>query len=804
MLTIEEQVALLAGADMWTVPPAGDPPVGPLKMSDGPSGARGAEFTGGPPSVCFPCGTALGATWDPALVREVGAALGDETRAKGAHVLLGPTVNLHRHPLGGRNFECFSEDPFLSAALAAAYVEGVQSRGVAACPKHLVANDSEFERFTISSEVPERVLREVYLLPFEAALTRAGAWTVMSAYNRLGGVYCSEHPWLLTTLLRDDWGWDGVVVSDWFGTHSTEAALAAGLDIEMPGPPLHRGPKLLAAVKAGTADGGRVAESARRVELLADRTGARGGSVAEERYEDVPARHALARRAAAEAIVLLRNAPVDGAPVLPLAPGTLRRLAVLGPNADRLHAQGGGSAEVTPPYVVTPLEGLAAALGPGVSIEHVPGCAPATPAAPLDLRRVRTPDGAPGIRVRYFANRELAGDPVAERTVPRSDLSWLGGLVPEVDVEPGGWSARVDTRLRVTTGGRHHLHVRGPGRIRLTVDDVVALDEESEPPGGRRPPVAVELVEGEEHDIALDLVPPAEPPGLARLGLRLEDPDDAAQLDRAVAAASAADATVVVVGLDARHQTEGRDRTDFALPAPQVELIRRVAAVAPRTAVVVNAASPVDLEWADAVPAVVVLWAPGHEGGGALADVLLGAADPGGRLPTTFPRRLDDVASHRWWPGSDGRAEYGEGLLVGHRHHDANGSEPRYPFGHGLSYAAFEVGALTLEAAEVAPGEPVRAAVDVTNTADRPGTTVVQAYLADIDAPVPRPPRELKAFAKVRLAAGERRRVELTLSPRDLSYWDDGGWRADPGEFELLVGLSAADVRRRARFRLLP
>ena len=240
----DELVRPLSGADWWNVPASGE--VAAFRVSDGPSGVRGQRFVGGPPSVSFPCGAALGATWDVDLVARVGAVLAEEARAKGAHVLLGPTVNLQRTPLGGRHFECFSEDPVLTAGLAVAYVEGLQGAGVAACVKHLVANDQEHDRFEVSSEPDERTLREVSLLPFEHALRRAGAWSTMAAYNRLHGTHCSQHERLLTTILRDEWGWDGVVISDWFAVHATVEPALAGLDLEMPGPPLHWGPALAA------------------------------------------------------------------------------------------------------------------------------------------------------------------------------------------------------------------------------------------------------------------------------------------------------------------------------------------------------------------------------------------------------------------------------------------------------------------------------------------------------------------------------------------------------------------------------
>jgi len=817
-LSTEEAVSLLAGVDTWTVPAIERLGIGPLKMSDGPNGLRGAEFFGGPASVCFPCGTALASSWDVGLVRRVGEALGAEARAKGAHVHLAPTVNLHRSPLGGRNFECFSEDPHLSARMAVAYVTGVQSQGVASCVKHLVANDSEFERFTISSDVDERTLRELYLIPFEAALLEAGAWAVMSAYNRLNGTYCSENQWLLTDLLRDQWEWDGAVVSDWYGTHSTAEALVAGLDIEMPGPPAHRGPRLVRAAEDKAVDPGAVEEAVRRVLLLAARTGARSRlgqpapTLAPERFEDSAERSAVAREAAAAGIVLLRNEPVEGSPVLPLSgPGTI---AVLGPNADNLHVQGGGSAAVRPARVVTPLEGLTAALG-STTVLHEAGAPPAT-SSRIDPRRMRIPEGvdaevaepgAEGILLTYYRGSGFDGEVAGQRVSRRSNLAWLGGAVPRFDLAPGGWSARAATRLLVTMDGAHRLEVRGTGTVVVRIDgDLVHDDEAPEAHGGGAPPsdpslrsIEVDLSAG-EHLVEVDLVPPARPGGLLSCDIRIEEPPDQDRLARAVDAARQAEVAVVVVGVDGDIETEGHDRPDFSLPPAQVDLIRAVAAANPRTVVVVNVGSPVDMSWAEEVPAVVQLWCPGQEGGAALADVLTGRTDASGRLPTTIPLRLEDTPAHGHWPGSEGHAPYSEGVFIGYRHYQSRGLPVRFPFGHGLSYTTFSYGPLTGVPEQLAPGAGFQVAVEVTNTGARPGSEVVQLYIGDEEAALERPPRELKGFSRVHLAPGEKATVRFPVLPRDLAYWDpaESVWKADPGRFAVEVGASSADIRAAA------
>ena len=409
-LTLEEKVSLLAGEDWWHVNAIERLGIPALKVSDGPAGVRGAHISGGPASSSFPCGTALGATWDEQLIGEVGIALAAELRSKGATVILAPTVNLHRTPLAGRNFECYSEDPFLTARLSAAYNRGVQSQGMATTVKHFVGNDSEFERFTMSSEIPERALRELYLVPFESAV-EAGTLAIMTGYNKVYGTWCGENALLIETILRGEWGFDGLVMSDWFGTHTTADAANAGLDLEMPGPPVHRGNALIKAVEAGDVSAETLNERVRNVLRLNERTGVLDGKAPDptvERYDDDPSRIALLRRVASSAIVLLRN---DNA-VLPLDSNALKAVALIGPLAATASTQGGGSAGVLSPYVVSPLAGLQAALGDGVRIVHEKGAVLARGPQHFDPSTVEAPNGAPGLGVTYFAGGEPTGDPV--------------------------------------------------------------------------------------------------------------------------------------------------------------------------------------------------------------------------------------------------------------------------------------------------------------------------------------------------------------------------------------------------------
>ncbi len=795
-LTLDEKAQLAAGASLWRghdVPRLGLPA---LRVTDGPNGARGSHFGGGATAACFPCGSALAATWSPALIEAVGVALGEEARSKRAHVLLGPTVNMHRSPLGGRHFEGYSEDPHLAARTAAALVRGVQSRGVAACVKHFVANDSEFERMTISSELDARTLRELYLPPFEAAVREAGAWCVMSAYNGLNGPTCSANAELLIRILRDEWGFDGVVMSDWYGTKDTALSARNGLDLEMPGPPRFFGRELAAAVRRGEVDERALDEKARRLLRLLARTGALDEPAEPEPEQalDRVEHRSLARRVASEACVLLRNE--DG--VLPLRREGLRRLAVIGPNARRTTIQGGGSARVSPHYQTNVLEALRAALGSAVEVVFAEGC--------TNFRRLPVFEEV-ALELATFASPDLTGAPLTVRSVRRPDFTWLGSDAPV----PNGrlFSARLSGTWVPEVGGVHRFSLTCVGRARLLVDGAVVVDGWTAPePGdsyfgfGNAEVIGeIALAAGRPVELAIEHAKPAPGVGGLRVGhLARASGDPVAE---AAALARSADAAVVVIGLDAEWESEGGDRASLALPGRQDELVAAVCAAQPRTAVVVNAGAPVALPWADVAPAIVWAWYGGQEAGTALADVLLGVSDPGGRLPTTFPRRLEDVACHarrdpRVYPGRDGKVVYAEGVFSGYRHFDAQRIAPHFPFGHGLSYARFEYGPLAVERA----GDGAVARIEVRNAGERAGTEVVQLYLAALGGgSVPRPPQSLAAFAKVALAPGEAQTLTLCVEPRAFSVWDEAqrAWRREPGLYELRAGRSSRAIRSTAR-----
>jgi beta-glucosidase len=786
-LDLDERAALTAGDDNWNTMALVRNGVPAIRVTDGPVGARGQSFTT-VTAALFPCGSALGATFDPALVGRIGAALGEEARTKQAHVLLGPTLNLQRHPLGGRNFESYGEDPLLVSRLAVAFVRGVQAAGVGACLKHLVANDAEIERMTISADVEERVLREVYLRPFEAAVTEAEAWAVMASYNRINGIYACEHAWLLTDVLIGEWGFDGVVISDWFATHNTDATLLAGTHLEMPGPARHLGAAAADAVREGRVPADLVDDAARRVLRLADRVGGSTEASGPERAEDDPARWDLAVEASAASMVLLRNRPIgadpDGRRVLPLEPG-VRRLAVIGPNAEVGVAQGGGSARVLPHRTVAPLAGLRARF-PDADVMFAPGARPSSSNALLDARFACSPSG-PGLHVDYRAERD--GPLVASATLREADPIWSGHFVAGID--PSQFHATATTTLTARRTGAHELEIASVGECILSIDGEVVLRTDPSQSsetffGYGTEPVrtTVDLVGGEPHHLEVDYDRKPGPP-VGGFRIRIGEPLGDDPIGDAAGLAASADAAIVVVGTDSDVECEGFDRHSFGLTDEQDELVRRVAAANPRTAVVVNAGAAVDLPWLDDVGAVLLMWFPGMAGGEALAAVVAGDRDPSGRLPVTVPVRIDDAPCDITRPDPPGHLRYTEGLDVGHRSYLRRRLSPRAWFGEGGSYTSFQWTAAA-GPESWSPGSPLDVGVTVTNTGGRPGVEVVQAYIGD--------PEVLGGFTKVALEPGETRVVVVAIDPSALRRWEAGrGWVTDIGPWPVRLARSAGD-----------
>ncbi|MGW0665120.1 beta-glucosidase [Streptodolium elevatio] len=793
---LEDKVRTLTGADAWSTHPL--PAVGlkPLILSDGPVGPRGPAFGGGadqPPSLLFPSPSSMAATWDNDAVFEAGSLMGAKAAEMGIHVLLAPTVNLHRSPLGGRHFECYSEDPLLTARIAARLIEGVQSHGVAATIKHFVGNDSETDRMSYDARIDEKALREVYLLPFEVAVREARVWAVMAAYNGVNGARMTESRRLLTEVLKDEWGFDGVVVSDWEATRSTAASALAGLDLVMPGPNGPWGEQLTAAVRDGSVPESVVDDKLDRLVRLATRTGALEGATVPAPRPGGPADVLAEARDRLKALairgsVLLRN---DG--VLPLDTHDLHKVALIGPNAVKFAVQGGGSANVKPEHETTLGDALSAVLGREVEVTMTAGAFPHQVLGMLPQDRAVDP---------------VSNDAGVFLSVVDADGKSLGDEHKPVEpfhfpilLPPGAEEVVLRTRLTLDRSGVHRLSVLGIGQFAVTVGGHTEIFEQlmEEPDFARlllhTPSTAVPFAaEAGEVEVTVRLRPQAGlPHPVALLGIGYEAPrrDDDAELAAAVEAARTADAVVLVVGTGDEFERESVDRSTLALPGRQDELVDAVCAANPRTVVVVNAGAPVLMPWIDRPAAVLWAWFPGQEGAEAVADILTGA-EPGGRLPTTFPAAETDSPVLATEP-VDGAIDYAEGSLLGYRAYPNRGTRPLFPFGHGLSYTEWAYRDLQVTRGELG----VDVSFEVQNSGDRAGRDVAQVYLES-----PGEPLRLVGYACVDAAAGVSTRVALDVDDRTLSRWSDHGWAITPGLHRIRVGRSSADLPLTAELRL--
>lgn len=789
-LDLGQKVRVLTGATTWRT--HGEPAAGlrPLTFSDGPAGVRGEAWDERETSLVLPSPTALAAAWDEPLVTELGALLAAEARGKGVDVLLAPTLNLHRSPLGGRHFECFSEDPLLTGRTGAALIRGIQSGGVAATAKHFTGNDAETDRLTVDVRIDEQTLREVYLAPFEAAV-EAGVWAVMSAYNRVNGHAMAASP-LLEQPLKSEWGFDGLVVSDWGAVRSLLDTAGSGQDLAMPGPHGPWAVGLLAAAEQGLVDRQLLDDKVRRLLRLAGRVGALGRPDPVWRPAvSLVVQRSLLRRAVAAGTVLLRN---EGA-LLPLDPAGLRSLAVIGSPARDVRIQGGGSAEVFPASVVSPLEGIEQALGSGTRVTYVPGQAPSRLPCPLDGSWARDPrSGEPGVLVRLLdgAGAELhAEHRLSSRIVE-----------PSVTVD-GAETVEIRTLIRPDTGGRWTWAVGGWGPLSLSVGGREVLSgtfplDSDDPtrvhvaPPFRRADAVLEAHTEVEVVARRGLAPGT---GVATV-LAAAPPagDDAVALADAVAAARSSDVAVVVVGTTEESESEGHDREHLGLADGQDELVRAVVRANPRTVVIVNSGGPVTLPWHTRVPSLLLAWFPGQEAGHGLADVLFGRAEPGGRLPTTWGAAQEDVPVLTTRPDS-GVLRYEEGPHIGHRAWLRSGTAPAYWFGHGLGYTRWEYEELSPPEA-VRAGEAFDVRVRLRNTGPRRGREVVQVYLSRPAPGVERPARKLIGYAAVEADPGRSVVATVRVAGRAAAHWSvaRSRWETDPGEIRLLAGRSAGDL----------
>lgn len=815
-LRLEEKVALLAGETAFTLPGNDTIGLAPMAFSDGPTGVRGLKFSGGEPVALFPNATLVSGSWDDTIAEEVGGILADEANRQDIHVVLGPTINLHRSPLGGRLFEAYSEDPYLTGRTTAAYVRGMQTRGVAACLKHLIANESETLRNFVDSRVSERTLREVYLLPFEMAVHDADVWSMMAAYNDINGVAATEHHEIQQAIVKDEWGWDGLIMSDWFAVKRTVPSANGGLDLVMPGPECPWGDRLVAAVRRGEVAEATIDDHLARLLVLAERTGALevsglGASDDEAEYPlpDSEVRREQLRRIATRGMVLATND--DG--LLPLA-AQVRRMALIGRHSLDTQGMGGGSAHVNPPHLTSVADALVGRLGDRVEV--VDGVDVRTRPLPADSSFVTDPiTGTNGMRVTYFTadGRQITSQHEDGTTI-------TVGFDDDFSEKPA--AVELTCRLR-NHAGPVRVGAMANGVLTLTTDSGFTIRREfpltTVDPGEAllRPPVFSETLELPTEALLTLRVDIADADWAARLALnpkldlaeeshllttgtfgtifliaeqRTHTDDDA--LAAAETAAGESDVAVVVVGLTDEDETEAHDKTTLALPGRQDELVRRVAGAARRTVIVVNAATPVLMPWIDDVDAVLIAGLPGQEAGDAIADVLLGDAEPTGRLVTSYPRA--DGATPAWnvTPDDDLALIYKEGTSLGYRgHHQELATAPLFWFGHGLGYSTWEYG----EPEVLLGGSAPIVQVDVTNTGGRSSRETVQVYFQPTD---PAEPIRLVGYAGVDLEPSGSARVRVLCDGRLFRSWDQDlrSWVALT-HGELLVARGLGDIRAR-------
>jgi beta-glucosidase len=811
-LTTEEKVALVVGADMWhttSLPRIG---LRSMVLSDGPAGVRGTGDVPGETSASFPAPSALAATWDLGLAARAGALFASEARRHGVDLVLAPQINLQRTPVGGRHFECYSEDPLLTGLVADALVGEAQAAGVGMCIKHYVANDSETERTRYVAEVDERTLREVYLAPFELLVRETGAWSAMSAYNGAddGGVAApmTEHAPLNLGVLKGEWGFDGVLVSDWLATTSVVGAVRGGLDLQMPGPDGPWGDGLLDAVRAGLVEASELDDKVVRLLRLAERVGALGSA---DVVPEVPARatsaapgtRELLREIAARSFVVLKDddhlLPLD---VDALAAGDEPVVAVLGPAAVVPFVQGGGSGFVQPDHALLTVPALRAALPASVRLDVHAGARSRAnpPVIDVPARCTDPSNGRPGVRLELV---DAAGA-VLEAT---TDADWSGWL----DVaDPRAIRLHVTADVRLDEPGEHEIGVGTVGRHRVLVDGALVTEADDMvgeeiilSSGHNNPTAAVHTIAISEPrtvrlDATLQVVHPVGYDSFVRGEIvhRLPGPSADADLAAAAGAAASADVAVVVVGTTEEVESEGYDRPSLALPGNQDELVRRVAAANPRTVVVVNAGAPVELPWLDEVGTVVFAWLGGQEGSGALADVLTGVTEPSGRLPWTLPASYDDVPVPSAIPDA-GIVRYTDGVHVGYRGWERGDAVPAAPFGHGLGWTTWDYEDVRVENVTA---ESVELTITILNSGARAGHEVVQVY---VEPPAPdesRPVRWLGGFATVPADAGERVEATVRVRRRAFEVWDTGvgRWELPAGEYRLRIGRSVRDLRLEA------
>ncbi|KAM0207327.1 hypothetical protein ACHAQD_012079 [Fusarium lateritium] len=806
-LTLSEKISLLSGSDFWhsvAIPSHG---IAAVKCTDGPNGARGGRFFNPVPALCIPCGTGLGATWNPKLLQAAGQLLSRECEAKGAHVWLGPTVNLVRGPLNGRGFESFSEDPYLSGVLATAIIKGVQSRGTAAALKHFVANDQETAKMSVDICMSERALREVYLKPFQMAVRDSKPKVVMSSYNKVNGVHVSESKKLLQDILRGEWGYDGLVMSDWYGTYGCTDSLNAGVDIEMPGPSRHRADKAIVAVVSGKVSRKTIDERARKVLELVNNTAAARVST-KETTRDSPDDRALNRRLATESLVLLKNS----SNLLPLQVQDCEDVAIIGPNAKLPAACGGGSANLRPYYTSSVFQGIRDQLPTNAKVHFEPGVFGHVLLPYFTGDHVSDENGNPGVSISFYNEPESVQDrkPFDQQNIPDTTYQLMDYNHPDQN-ETFFMSMTADFKPEIE--GLYEFGLASYGISKLYIDDHLVIDNETVQShagmffghGSTEVRGDYKMKADQTYRLRVEAGSASTsrtsggsfipiPGGACRLGgsLKLEPAEG---IRKAVAAAKKCKHTFVVIGLNADLEKEGKDRESMSLPPYADELVSAVLEAQPNAIVITQAGNPIEMPWRHQAQTILHSWYGGNEAGNAVADVVFGMVNPSGKLPMTFPSRLQDGPSFLSFGSDNGRIYYADDVFVGHRWFEARGVEVAFPFGYGLSYTTFSTSGIQMKESDVL--------VNVKNTGHMAGAEVVMLYVSfDVSksgkkSRFLRPVRTLAGFQKVFLEPGQEASVVMTLDKYSTAVWDEiaGSWLCEAGTYMASVESSSGSLQ---------
>lgn len=787
-LTLKEKVDLLGGTGFATKPieRLGIPE---LRMADGPVGVRWGE------STAFPVSIAMAATWDTSLVNLLGNALGRETRGKARHVLLGPCVNIARIPMGGRNFESFGEDPFLASRMAVNYIRGVQSQGVASTVKHFAANNQEHERMFIDVLVSARALNEIYFPAFKASVTEADVLCVMSAYNKVNNLYASENDFLLRTKLKNEWGFKGLIMSDWGAVHSVLPTLKGALDLEMPFGTYMNYDNVIKALEKNEIDISIIDSKVERILSVIIKLGLLDNPEWKENNILINSQENrnIAYEVSRASIVLLRNENN----ILPIKKENIKSIAVIGPAAKIARTGGGGSALVSPINPVSPLEGLKNKLDKKISIEFAEGVRLDGDAKSIPSQYLFADEGkkSHGLSAEYYINKELKGEPVLKRIDKEINFWWRGGS-PAKNIKEDNFSVRWKGYLVVPETGEYEINIASDDGVRLYINDKMLIDDWYDR-GVSSSNIKISLEKDKLNKIILEYY---ENGGDAVCVLGWNTPGEDL-LKRSIEVAKNSDLVLIFAGNSYNIETEGRDRENLFLPNNQDELISRIADVNNNVVVVLNTGSPVLMnKWIDKVKCVLEMWFGGSEGGNAIADVLLGNYNPSGRLPITFPRQWEDCSAFTTYKSFPSRTYYSDDIFVGYRHFDKKEIEPLFPFGFGLSYTSFEYTDLNVETND----DKFIISFLVKNTGQMDGIETPQLYIGKKESKTDRPLKELKSFTKVFLKAGETKKVFLSVPKKNLAYYEiqTDSWVVEDGIYEFLVGASSRHIKLKNEIKI--